>query len=55
MMLLFSSFCVQSLYSANHKKNILFIGVDDLRPALGCYGNDQVKSPAIDKIPNYIT
>lgn len=49
MVLLCSSFCVQSLFSANQKKNVLFIGVDDLRPALGCYGNDQVKSPAIDK------
>jgi iduronate 2-sulfatase len=32
------------------KKNVLLIVVDDLRPALGCYGNEQVKSPAIDKL-----
>jgi iduronate 2-sulfatase len=33
----------------NHK-NILFIGVDDLRPALGCYGDLQAISPTIDQL-----
>jgi iduronate 2-sulfatase len=28
--------------------NILFISVDDLRPELGCYGNEFVKTPNID-------
>lgn len=28
--------------------NILFISIDDLRPELGCYGNDFVKTPNID-------
>lgn len=32
------------------KPNILFIAVDDLRPELGCYGNEQIKSPEIDKL-----
>jgi len=32
------------------KPNILFIGLDDLRPELNCYGYKQIHSPNIDKI-----
>ena len=28
--------------------NVLFIAVDDLRPELGCYGVDYIKTPRID-------
>lgn len=32
------------------KPNILFIVVDDLRPQLGCYGEEQMISPNIDRL-----
>lgn len=28
--------------------NFLFVIVDDLRPALGCYGNENARTPNID-------
>lgn len=32
------------------KPNVLLICVDDLRPELGCYGADHIKSPNIDRL-----
>ncbi len=38
-----------ALHAAN-KPNVLFIAVDDLRPELGCYGNQIVRTPHIDRL-----
>jgi iduronate 2-sulfatase len=35
---------------AEDRRNILFIIVDDLRPALGCYGDSIAKTPNIDRL-----
>ena len=36
--------------SAKPKYNVIVIASDDLRPTLGCYGNNIVKTPNIDKL-----
>lgn len=38
------------LHAEEKPLNILFIGIDDLKPVLGCYGNSLVKTPNIDRL-----
>lgn len=35
---------------AAERMNVLFIAVDDLRPELGCYGADHIRSPHLDQL-----
>lgn len=35
---------------SSKQMNVLFIAVDDMRPELGCYGADFVKSPNMDRL-----
>ncbi len=35
---------------AAERSNVLLILVDDLKPALGCYGDPHAKTPKLDKL-----
>ena len=47
LLILFSS---ASFAWASDPPNVLFIAVDDLRPMLGCYGEEAVRTPHIDQV-----
>ena len=44
------AFCVLARLVNCELKNVLFFAVDDLRPELGTYGYDMIKSPNIDSL-----
>lgn len=44
-----------SISAAAARPNILFIATDDLRVELGCYGQDWIHSPNIDKLASQAT
>jgi len=41
---------VTSAHAAEKKPNVLLICIDDLKPALGCYGDPLAKTPNIDRL-----
>ena len=45
-----SSFLTRCEADFQKYKNVLFLAVDDLRPELGCYGYNFIKSPNIDML-----
>ncbi|OVE81113.1 iduronate sulfatase, partial [bacterium M21] len=48
LLALLFSLTLSTLADAN-KYNVVFIAVDDLRTELGCYGVDEIRTPAIDR------
>jgi arylsulfatase A-like enzyme len=47
---LFSSFAILHSSFAAKPLNVLFIAVDDLRPEIGCYGAEHMKTPHMDRL-----
>ncbi|MCX6905277.1 MAG: sulfatase-like hydrolase/transferase [Verrucomicrobia bacterium] len=48
-----AAFCVAPTHAAESgspKLNVLFIAVDDLRPEMGCYGNQVIKTPNLNRL-----
>lgn len=39
-----------SLFTSKEKPNIIFIATDDLKPMLGSYGDEQIKTPHLDRL-----
>lgn len=48
--LLFLTILGSSPAAPEGKFNVLFVAVDDLKPALGCYGDPLAKSPNLDRL-----
>ena len=44
------SFFVSTTLISQKKQNVLFIGVDDMRPLINSYGYPQMKTPNLDKL-----
>ena len=44
------SFFLSTTLISQKNQNILFIGVDDMRPLINSYGYPQMKTPNLDKL-----
>src|SRR5690606_41413402 len=50
LFLLLLSASLAGKVTGQDRPNILFIAVDDLRPELGCYGNELMVTPNLDRL-----
>ncbi|HET6409858.1 MAG TPA: sulfatase-like hydrolase/transferase [Chthoniobacteraceae bacterium] len=50
LLLAFVAAAASSLQLQAAKPNVLFVAVDDLKPAIGCYGDKLAKTPNIDRL-----
>ena len=50
LMAIWAASCVSDQKNGNVGPNVLFIGIDDLRPELNCYGASHIQSPYIDRL-----
>lgn len=50
LLLIFANCCWAEKPSASPRYNVLLIMADDLRPAMGCYGDAQAKTPNLDRL-----
>lgn len=47
---LLTSLCCVTTATAAERPNVLFIAVDDLRPSIGCYGDQHAITPNMDRL-----
>lgn len=53
--LIVGMFMLPTIVFSQDKPNVLLITIDDLRPELGCYGNEIIKTPNIDQLSKHAT
>ena len=50
VLVIFLCLASQQFVCAEDKPNVLFIAVDDLRPSIGCYGDEHAITPNMDRL-----
>ena len=50
LLLVAASLFADDVATTPQRPNVLFIAVDDLRPSIGCYGDEQAITPNIDRL-----